>query len=80
MPVQSITSGLRANFMRIPKPKNRVIKSAILSSLDGVKDVAIGPADVDQRRSGNFKKTANIVGPIDHDDERARRERYGFPF
>lgn len=66
--------------MRVPKPKSRVIKSVTLSSLDGVKDVAIGPADVDQRRSGRFKKTANAVEPTELDDEKARRERYGFPF
>lgn len=65
--------------MKAPKPKSRVVKSHNLRSLDGVKDVAIGSADVDARRSRNFKKTGE-TSEIDFDDDKARRERYGFPF
>jgi len=66
--------------MRVPKPKSRVVKSHNLSTLDGVKDVAIGSSDVDARRSGNFKKGGDTTAPTEYDDEKARRERYGFPF
>ena len=67
--------------MRVPKPKSRVVKSHNLSNLDGVKDVAIGSASVDDRRAGNFKKTGQVQeGNHEYDDEKARRERYGFPF
>lgn len=66
--------------MRVPKPKSRVVKSHNLRSLDGVKDVAIGSADVDDRRSGNFKKGGAKPTDNDFDDDKAKRERYGFPF
>lgn len=65
--------------MRVPKPKSRVVKSHNLRSLDGVKDVAIGSSDVDARRSRNFKKTGE-TSETEFDDDKARRERYGFPF
>lgn len=65
--------------MRVPKAKSRVVKSHNLRSLDGVKDVAVGAADVDARRSRNFKKTG-VASETDFDDDKARRERYGFPF
>lgn len=66
--------------MKAPKPKSRVVKSHNLKHLDGVKDVAIGSASVDDRRAGNFKKVAKTTDNIEFDDEKARRERYGFPF
>jgi len=66
--------------MRVPKPKSRVVKSHNLRSLDGVKDVAIGSADTDARRAGNFKKGGDTTPNNDFDDDKARRERYGFPF
>lgn len=66
--------------MAAPKAKNRVVKSHNLRSLDGVKDVAVGCCDVDQRRSGNFKKKSKEQVAMEFDDEKARRERYGFPF
>ena len=66
--------------MRVPKPKSRVVKSHNLRSLDGVKDVAVGAADVDNRRAGNFKKGGATTSDMDFDDDKARRERYGFPF
>jgi len=66
--------------MKAPKPKSRVVKSHNLRSLDGVKDVAIGSADVDARRSNNFKKGGDKTADHDYDDDKARRERYGFPF
>lgn len=66
--------------MRVPKPKSRVVKSHNLRSLDGIKDVAVGPADVDSRLGGNFKKTGGNASDMDFDDDKARRERYGFPF
>jgi hypothetical protein len=65
--------------MRVPKPKSRVVKSHNLRSLDGVKDVAVGCCDVDNRRGNNYKKTGP-AGEQDFDDDKARRERYGFPF
>lgn len=66
--------------MRVPKAKSRVVKSHNLRSLDGVKDVAVGVADVDSRRSGNFKKKMGDDASPDFDDDKAKRERYGFPF
>lgn len=66
--------------MRVPKPKSRVVKSHNLKHLDGVRDVAIGDADVDARRANNFKKKSGDTAEPDYDDEKARRERYGFPF
>ena len=76
-----VTGRLRGFVMRVPKPKSRVVQSHNLSSLDGVKDVTIGKATPDDRRSGNFKKTGQVqTGDIEYDDEKARRERYGFPF
>ena len=66
--------------MRVPKAKSRVVKSHNLSHLDGVKDVAVGSADVDDRRSGNFKKGGTKAADPEFDDEKARRERYGYPF
>jgi hypothetical protein len=65
--------------MRVPKPKSRVVKSVNLSSLDGVKDVSIGSASVEDRMSGNFKKSGAEKSTMEHDDEKARRERWGFP-
>ncbi len=66
--------------MRVPKPKSRVVKSHNLRNLDGVKDVVIGTADVDARRSGNFKKGGASNEEPQFDDDKAKRERYGFPF
>lgn len=66
--------------MRVPKAKSRVVKSHNLSNLDGVKDVAIGSASVDARRSGDFSKTGANTSDTEYDDQKARRERYGFPF
>jgi hypothetical protein len=66
--------------MRVPKAKSRVVKSHNLRSLDGVKDVAVGSADVDARRGGNFKKKGGETAEPDFDDDKARRDRYGFPF
>ena len=66
--------------MRVPKAKSRVVKSHNLRNLDGVKDVAVGCCDVESRRGGNFKKTGNKASEMDYDDDKARRERYGFPF
>jgi len=66
--------------MRVPKPKDRCVKKHNLSSLDGVKDVQVGSASVDDRRAGNFKKTGANTSETEHDDTKARRERYGFPF
>ena len=65
---------------RVPKPKDRCVKKINLSSLDGVKDVQVNKASVDDRRSGNFKKTGAHTSDHEYDDEKARRERYGFPF
>lgn len=66
--------------MRVPKPKSRCVKKVNLRNLDGVKDVSFGGADVDDRRSGNFKKGGAGVAENDYDDDKAKRERYGFPF
>ncbi len=66
--------------MKVPKAKSRVVKSINLKHLDGVKDVAIGPASVEDRMMGNFKKTGAPADPAMQDDEKARVERYGFPF
>lgn len=66
--------------MRVPKPKDRVVKSVNLSSLDGVKDVDIHSASVEDRSAGNFKKTGAPEPSYESDDEKARRKRWGFPF
>ena len=67
--------------MRVPKPKDRCVKKANLRNLDGVRDVSFGDADIDARRAGNFKKGGTAGTPeTDYDDDKARRERYGFPF
>lgn len=66
--------------MRVPKPKDRCVKKVNLRNLDGVKDVSFGDAGIDDRRAGNFKKGGAKTTDTDYDDDKARRERYGFPF
>ena len=65
--------------MRVPKPKDRCVKKVNLRNLDGVRDVTIGSASVEDRQRGNFKKTGAPAEVSETDDEKARRERYGFP-
>ena len=65
--------------MHVPKPKSRVVKTVNLRNLDGVKDVAIGSASVEGRMAGNFKKGGATTAENDYDDDKARRERWGFP-
>jgi hypothetical protein len=66
--------------MRVPKPKSRVVKSVTLKHLDGVKDVSIGSASVEDRMAGNFKKTGAPADNNTYDDTKAQRDRWGFPF
>jgi hypothetical protein len=66
--------------MRVPKPKSRVVKSHNLRNLDGVKDVVINKASVEDRREGRGNKVSGPDNDNDYDDDKARRERYGFPF
>lgn len=51
-----------------------------LQSIDGVKDVKIGPASVEARAQGNFHVTGQGVDSDDSgmDDVEERRKRYGF--
>ena len=66
--------------MKVPKPKSRVVNSHRLSSLDGVKDVKLGPSSVEARQAGN----AHVTGKGAERDESGfsdveeRRKRYGF--
>ncbi len=66
--------------MKVPKPKDRCLKKVNLRDLDGVKDVTIGKASVEDRQRGHFKKTGSPADNPETDDVKARRERYGFPF
>jgi hypothetical protein len=65
---------------KIPKATNRVVQSHRMSSIDGVKDVKIGPASVEARQQGN----AHVTGKgVDRDDAgftdvEERRKRHGF--
>jgi hypothetical protein len=66
--------------MKVPKAKHKGLKSCRLSSIDGVKDIKIGPASVENRQRGN----AHVTGQgADRDDSgfsdvEERRERFGF--
>jgi hypothetical protein len=65
--------------VRVPKPKSRVVKSANLRSLDGVRDVSFGSASVDGRMMNDFKKGGSAAQDKEYDDDKARNERWGFP-
>lgn len=67
--------------MRVPKPKHKTVQSHRLSTLDGVKDVQVGPASVDNRQRRDFSKTGLASQRDDSDfaDIKARNERFG-PF
>ena len=66
--------------MRVPKAKSRVVKSHTLRNLDGVKHVVVHKASVEDRREGRGNKVATPDHDNDFDDDKAVRERYGFPF
>lgn len=66
--------------MKVPKAKCKGLTKRRLSSIDGVRDVEIGPASVEAREQGN----AHVTGQgVDRDDSglsdvEERRKRYGF--
>jgi len=66
--------------MRVPKPKSRVVKSHNLRNLDGVKQVVVHKASVEDRMEGRGNKVSGPDHDNDFDDDKAVRERYGFPF
>jgi hypothetical protein len=60
------------------KPK-RLIKSAELSSLDGVKELSFGKSSAETRqRTGDYSKKPKEHAPRQHADVQARRDRFGF--
>lgn len=66
--------------MRRQKAKNRVVQSVRLQSLDGVKDVELGKASVENRARGNFHVTGKGSEADDSGfaDVEARNKRFGF--
>ena len=66
--------------MKIPKPTNRVVSEHRLSNLDGVKDIKVGTASVEDRQEGNFHVLGKGAGRDDSgfSDVEERRKRYGF--
>lgn len=65
---------------KVPKAKSRVVQSHRLSNIDGVKDVKIGPASVEDRQQGNAHVTGKGVERDDNGftDVEERRKRHGF--
>jgi len=65
---------------RVPKAKNNVLSEHRLSSLDGVKDVKVGPASVEAREGGNAHVTGKGAERDDSgfSDVEERRKRHGF--
>ena len=66
--------------MKVPKPKSRIVKSNRLSNWDGVKDVEVGRATVDDRQQGNAHVTGKGAERDDtgFSDIEERRKRHGF--
>lgn len=59
------------------KPK-RLIKSAELSSLDGVKEISFGKSSPEARmRNGDFSKKPKEHAPREYADVAERNKRYG---
>lgn len=57
----------------------KLIKSAELSSLDGVKEISFGKSNADTRmRTGDYSKKPKEHAPRDHADTKARNDRFGF--
>jgi len=65
---------------RVPKATNRVVQEKRMSSLDGVKDVQIGPASVEARQDRNAHVTGKGAERDDSgfSDVEERRKRHGF--
>ena len=65
---------------RVPKATNRVVSEHRMSTLDGVKDVKVGPASVEARQQGNAHVTGKGAERDDSgfSDVEERRRRYGF--
>lgn len=58
----------------------KVVDSKRLSHLNGVYDVSFGKSTEEGRRQRNYKKGGPKQSTDMTDDERARAERYGFPY
>jgi hypothetical protein len=58
------------------KPK-KLIKSAELSSLDGVRELSFGKSSADARMSGNYAKKPKQSTSRSYADTEARDKRYG---
>ena len=64
------------------KGKNKTVKTLNLSSWDGVKEVVVHKASVENRRERNFSKDNKAVSKDERmeDDVVARRDRFGYYF
>ena len=60
-----------------PKQTDRVVMSKRLSSIDGVKDVKIGRASVEDRRMGNAHVTGKGADSPEFDDQKERMKSMG---
>jgi len=59
----------------------KCVKKFEVSSLDGLKDVSVGPASYESRMRGDFSKNGKASQPGKSlDDDTARNERYGIPY
>jgi len=65
--------------MKSPYPEtNRVVNSFVVSNLDGLKEVPVGPSSYADRMKGDGSKTGKASQPgVALDDAKARAERYG---
>lgn len=62
--------------MSTRKPK-RLIKSAELSSLDGVRELSFGKSNPESRMRGDYRKNPKEPVPRSYADTEARDRRYG---